>query len=124
MSYDLMVFEPTVAPRERQAFMEWYDSETEWSEAHSYNDPKKTSELLQKWFAEIIQDFPPMNGPLATDDLENPKVSDYSIGHNIIYCCFSWSCAEEAFEKTKDLAIKHKVGFFNVSAGNGEIIFP
>ncbi|MGH9353867.1 MAG: hypothetical protein ACRD2G_17180 [Terriglobia bacterium] len=42
MSYDLMVFGPTVAPRERDAFMAWYHVQTAWGEPHGYDDPKVT----------------------------------------------------------------------------------
>ena len=41
-----------------------------------------------------------------------------------ISAAFSWSLAEEACTKTKALALKYGVGFFNTSASNGEIIFP
>jgi hypothetical protein len=34
MSYDLMVFDPAAAPRERDDFLRWYDAQTEWTEGH------------------------------------------------------------------------------------------
>jgi hypothetical protein len=104
--------------------MEWYRQQTEWAEGHSYDDPKVSSPLLQSWFSEIIQHFPAMNGPYASDDIDNPKVTDHCIGKEVIYSAFDWSCAEEAHKVMKQLAIKHKVGFFDVSADNGEIVFP
>ncbi len=76
MSYYLMVFEPTVAPNERNAFMEWYAQQTEWTEDHSYQDQAVTTEKLQAWFREMIEHFPPMNGPLASDDVDDPTVTD------------------------------------------------
>jgi len=124
MSYDLMVFEASVAPRSREEFMAWYSSQTEWSEDHSYQDHAVTSEALQNWFKEMIQHFPPMNGPLASDDDDNPKVTDHCIGKDVIYSAFAWSEAEEAYSIMRALAIKHSVGFFDVSADNGEILFP
>lgn len=124
MSYDLMVFEASVAPRSREEFMAWYSAQTEWSEDHSYQDHAVTSEALQNWFKEMIQHFPPMNGPLASDDVDNPKVTDHCIGKDVIYSAFAWSEAEEAYSTMRTLAIKHSVGFFDVSADNGEILFP
>ena len=124
MSYDLMVFEPTAAPAERKEFMDWYANQTEWAEDHSYNDHAVTSEALQGWFHEMIEFFPPMNGPLASDDFDNSKLTDHCIGRGVIYSAFSWSIAEEAYAKMRELAIKHSVGFFDVSAENGEIYFP
>ncbi|VVE36385.1 hypothetical protein PIN31009_03890 [Pandoraea iniqua] len=124
MSYDLMVFEPTAAPKDRQQFMTWFQGQTAWSEAHSYDDPVVSSPALQAWFLEMVQHFPAMNGPYASDDVDDPKVTDYCVGQVVIYSAFAWSCAEEAYGAMKRLADKHSVGFFDVSADQGEIIFP
>jgi len=124
MSYDLMVFEPTVAPTDRSEFMKWYECQAQWSEGHSYDDPCVSSPALQKWFEEMIQIFPPMNGPLASDDVDDPHLTDHCLGKDVIYSAFAWSVADEAYQKMKSLAIKHKVGFFDESAENGEILFP
>lgn len=124
MSYDLMVFEPSSAPKNRKEFMEWYAQQTEWEEDHSYQDHKVSTERLQAWFKEMVEYFPPMNGPLASEDDDDPKVTDHCIGKHVIYSAFAWSVAEEAHTKMRELAVKHSVGFFDVSANNGEIFFP
>ena len=124
MSYDLMVFEPSAAPRDRVSFMAWYDKQMQWSEDHRYDDPEVTSKRLQAWFQEMIHSYPPMCGPLACDDVDDPKVTHYSIGRDVIYAAFSWSCAEDAYAAMRRLALQHKVGFFDVSAADGEIFFP
>lgn len=124
MSYDLMVFEVSVAPKSKSEFMTWYAEQTKWEEGHSYQDHDVTSEALQNWFKEMIRYFPPMNGPLASDDVDDPKVTDHCIGKDVIYSAFSWSVAEEAHPKMRELAIKHSVGFFDVSENDGEILFP
>jgi len=124
MSYDLMVFEPSVAPRERMAFMEWYDKQTEWSESHGYNDPTVASPALQQWFDDMVRFYPPLNGPQASDDFDNPKLTDHCIGRHVIYSAFAWSCAEDARRTMRSLAAKHGVGFFEVSSNEGEILFP
>lgn len=124
MSYDLMVFEPTAAPRDRAAFMSWYGQQTEWAEGHSYADPAVTSPALQRWFQEMIQYFPPLNGPLASTNLDSPQVTDHCIGQVVVYSAFAWSQADAAYAKMRELAIKHSVGFFDVSADDGEILFP
>ena len=119
-----MVFEACAAPSDRASFMDWYDEQTEWTEPHEYDDPKITSSALHDWFMEMITFFPVINGPYATDDFDHPNVTDYSIGKDVIYIAFSWSCAEEAYQKTRELAEKHKVGFFDVSSDQGEIVVP
>lgn len=133
MSYDLMVFEKAKAPTTRKEFMAWYEKQTEWSEEHDYQTISVSSSALQKWFMEMKKKFPPMNGEYApnldpldeneAEDLERHTV-DYSIGHDMIYAAFSWSVAEEAYELMRSLAQKHGVGFFDVSADEGDIILP
>jgi hypothetical protein len=126
MSFDMMVFEPSVAPRDRAAFMEWYAQQTEWAEDHSYDDPSVASPALQAWFAEMAEQFPPLNGPASDPeaDTDNPKLADHCIGRNVIYSAFRWSVADQAHSAMRALAIKHGVGFFHASDDPGEILVP
>ena len=124
MSYDLMVFDPAAAPRNRDDFLSWYDAQTEWGEGHSYDDPQVTTPALASWFADVSKAFPPMNGPHASSDYDDPNVTDYSIGRSVIYAAFAGSVAASAFEEVDRLATKHGVGFFDVSSDEGEIRFP
>lgn len=119
-----MVFEPSAAPHERAAFMAWYAEQAEWSEGHSYDDPAVASPALQRWFAEMIQHFPPLNGPFSSPDAEGPEVTDHCIGQHVIYSAFSWSLADQAHARMRELAIKHGVGFFHASDDPGEILIP
>lgn len=124
MSYDLMVFEKSTAPRTRKEFLQWYKKQTEWTEDHSYDDPVVCSEALRKWYMDIIKRFPPINGPYTSDDVDDPKVTDYAVGKEVIYAAFAWSAANEVFKTTFELAKKHTVGFFDVSSLKGSIMFP
>lgn len=124
MSYDLMIFRPKAAPEKRGAFMDWYTQQVEWGEDHSYEDPKVASKEMQHWFLEMIEAFPAMNGPYADENIETDYLTDYCIGKDVIYVGFRWSVAEEAYKQTKLLAEKHRVGFFDVSANDGNIFFP
>ena len=125
MSYDLMVFRPDIAPKTRPEFINWYHDQTQWAEEHSYDDPVVTSDNLKSWFIEMINSYPAMNGPYAKEeDEDNEFVTDYSVGKDVIYAAFSWSLAEQAYEKMKVLAEKYEVGFFDASADNGDILFP
>ena len=104
--------------------MKWYQDQTKWTEEHNYDDPAITSTELRNWFMEIIQTFPAMNGPFACNNEDNPNISDYCVGKDLIYVAFAWSLAEKAYNKTLELAEKHGVGFFDVSRDNGDILFP
>lgn len=131
MSYDLMVFEKTKAPKTKEEFMEWFEEQAEWGEDHDYQTVGVASPALQNWFMEMKETFPPMNGEYAPDDaalaadagLES-RMTDYSIGHDVIYAAFAWSVAEEAYKQMLELAGKHDVGFFDVSGTGGDIIMP
>ena len=62
-----------------------------------------------------------MNGPYASDDnIDNPQLTDYSIGKVVIHAAFDWSCSEDAHKVVRNLACKHGIGFFDVSTGGGE----
>lgn len=123
MSYDLMVFKADAAPATRADFMAWYEQQTQWTEDHSYDDPAVTSNALRAWFMDMINSFPALNGPFATD-AEHDRVTDYCIGKEVIYVAFSWSVAELAYEEMKRKAETHHVGFFDASATDGDILFP
>ena len=129
MSYDLMVFEKSKAPTTKKEFMAWYEKQVEWSEEHDYETISVSSPALQNWFMEMKETFPPMNGEYAPalelldEDLEC-HIADYCIGREVIYVAFSWSVADEAYELMRNLAQKHNVVFFDVSAENGDIILP
>lgn len=65
MSYDLLVFDPEVAPRDRDAFMAWYQELVKWGEDRDYSSPEGTSEKLRAFYDRMRIVHPPMNGPDA-----------------------------------------------------------
>jgi len=121
-----MVFEPNDAPSNRALFLEWYGRQTQWSENHGYNKPDVPTARLRSWFLEIIQKFPPLNGPLSSDDLpeDEDSATDYSLGQSVIYCSFAWSKVEQAYTTVFVLAQKHSVGFFDVSSNDSKLWLP
>ena len=84
MSYDLMVFDPQAPPANREGFMAWYGQQTHWTEDHSYDSPDVCTPDLRAWFFEMMKEYPSMNGPHASEDVDNPKLTDYSIGRSAI----------------------------------------
>lgn len=112
-----MVFDPSAAPTTREPFLAWFHEQTEWDDdSIDYNDPATPSSLLQAWFHEMIAEFPPMNGPLASDDPDDPKVSDYCLARGLIYIAFAYSQAQAAHARMRALAASHQLGFFDVGA--------
>jgi len=143
LSYDLLVFDPAIAPRDKKEFLVWYRELVKWSEPQIA--PSQMTGNLQQFYDKIRAEFPPMNGPDAVniDALTSPKpvsffgklmgkkqtapldeamVSDYTFCKNAIYITFAWSKANEAYRRTVDTALSAEVGFFNVSGDDGEIL--
>ena len=121
-----MVFEVNAVPTSHAQFMAWYEEQTKWAEGHSYDDPAVSAASLRAWFLDVIESFPPLNGPLSTDDLPEDEASatDYSVGKSVIYCAFAWSKAKIAYDTVFKLAQKHSVGFFDLSSENEEVWLP
>ena len=114
MSYDLMVFDPAAAPRDAPGFMVWYDQQTQWTESHGYDNPEVSAPALRAWFLDMIKAFPPLNGPLSSDEnIDNPLTADYCLGRSVIYVAFGWPVASEAAKTASALAAKHGVGIFD-----------
>jgi hypothetical protein len=127
MSYDLMVFDVKTALKGRKEFLEWHGQLIEWEEDHSYENLEVTTPELRSWFMEIIQTFPPMNGPLSRKDLLNAddsSVTDYSFGRTALWAAFAWSKFEQAYKTVFQLSGKHGVGFYDASSNDGEVWLP
>ncbi|MFI8523158.1 hypothetical protein ACIGB8_01850 [Promicromonospora sukumoe] len=128
MSYDLLAFDPAaVADGD---FPAWWDEQSQWSEDHSYDDPDVTTPDLRSFYDELIQAFPPMNGPDAVTDEDlrrdpelESRMTDYSIGTSLVYGTFSWSQARTARAAFTMLAAKHGVAVALVS-DDGSILRP
>jgi hypothetical protein len=124
VSYDLLVFDPTIPPRDRDGFMKWFEKLAEWGEGHDYNEPIETSDTLRAWFMEMIKEFPAMNGSFATHDYDNPKVAGCAICRHAIYTDFRWTQIDDAYRATFSLAKKHRLGFYDTSADDGQVWLP
>lgn len=126
MSFDLAVFDPADAPATRDEFLAWFERQTDWDTEHDYNDLAGTTPALRAWYAEMIATFPPMNGPNAAPDdmVDDPHVTDYSVGSSITYAAFAWFVSEIAYETSLRLAGKHGVGHFDFSSQPNEIWWP
>src|ERR1044071_5449326 len=98
MSYDVMVFDPAHAPRDRGAFREWFAKQVDWDPNHDYMDPRSTTPALRAWYDAIREEYPAMNGPHAVDDDEIDRAGDYNFGPHFIYVTYPWSLAEEIYD--------------------------
>jgi hypothetical protein len=125
MSYDLLAFDPNVAPRDREAFKEWWAVQAQWGEDHGYNDPSVTTPELQRFYGLMTSDFQDI-GSLSDEEDVGSRTSDYSIGKSVIYVAFPWPEADLAYNKFRESAVQSGVGFYEVSTDQGmeELFFP
>ncbi len=120
MSYDLVVFDPTQAPTESVAFLKWYEQQAEDSDDSS----ELASAELRSFFAALSTEFPAMNGPHSTQDVDNPKLTDYSFGPYSVHMSFAWSQTAEAGHAVAKLAKRISVGLYDISDPAGFIWWP
>ncbi|WP_428029072.1 hypothetical protein [Ancylobacter sp.] len=118
MGYNLMIFEPSAAPTERRPFLAWYEQQTDWNDTDDYNDYEATTPRLRAFFLDMVATHPPMNGRLAADDPDDSdiRLTDYSIGRDIIYLGGSWENADNALALALQLAEKHGLGVFDTTS--------
>lgn len=120
MSYDLMVFAPEAAPSKREAFLDWYDQQTEWNDDQAYDNPALATPALQAFLAELSAEFPP-----AAADSDDETGTEYTISASLIYLSFlDWDKIDRAHEAVFSLAGKHGLGFFDVSSDLAEAWLP
>ena len=88
-----------------------------------------TSEPLQRFYEEFIQTFPSMD--VSNEVFEvmeeagtDNRLTECTIGKEVIYAAFAWSASEDAYSIMRELAKKHKVGFIDVSGMGEETVRP
>jgi hypothetical protein len=120
-----MVFEPEAAPKDHDAFMQWYFTLTKWNDG-PYDDPARTSTRLRAWVQGMQRTFPDMNTPEAEIHLQDDDgvLANYTIGRQFVYAGFAWSKAVAAAGEAERLATLHGVGFFDVSSNGEEVWLP
>ena len=120
-----MVFDTNKAPRDRAEFMIWYKKLVQWDEDRDYDSLEGTCVELQNWYNAMIKEFPPMNGPhgVSDDEADGDLVTGYTIASEAIYVDFRWSVSEQAYNRVVNLGLDHAVGFFDVSANEGDILY-
>jgi hypothetical protein len=115
MSYDLFAFAPERAPADDVSLLAWFEEQAEWSEPHSYADAAVTTPALRAFYHELIDTYPPLNGPDAPEFDDHIEFASYSIGYSIVYVGFGWPVATQARELFLNLGTKHKVSICEIS---------
>jgi hypothetical protein len=113
MSDEIVAFDPGQTTDED--FQDWFAGEAEWQEG-SQDAAILDSEGLKALYEELVQVFPPREGPDAPTAAEldaNPtlalRVTDYSLSHYLVVAEFPDSQAEGASVLMGQLGAKHGV---------------
>ena len=118
MSYDVAVFDASVAPTERKDFEEWFSMQTDWEQKSVVGDLSRVSPALCAWYKEIQESYPSLGSPGALDsDASGGEIraASYSISPHVIYMAFPWTIAFKAFREVLKSASLHGIGVYDVS---------
>ena len=124
MSFDLLIFDPSVVSYEdRAAFIEWYLELSEWEGEIDYADPSISSASLSAWYSSIIEIYPPLNGPDAPANVEDAK-ADFTFTQEAIYVSFHGVEPMAALAPSVTIANANGLGLFLVSSPEAEVLVP
>jgi hypothetical protein len=126
VSYDLMVFDPDLAPAAGEVG-EWYGEVMETNAgsddfAAAFDPASGQSDRLRVFYDAMRPRFPAMNGPDQTEDVDNERVTGYEFYPGFVYMDFRWSASEAAAEAVSALARRHGLGLYDPQGD--EIILP
>lgn len=120
MSYDVFVGLPSARIIRTTDLLAYLEAETDW-DANPEGYKGEIHPRLAQFAIELSAEWPAMyaSGPLKVVDAEvnaeNNRTTGYSFCPTSIYLDFRWSCASEAYEQVRKLAVRHQLLFFNCS---------
>jgi len=124
LSYDLVVFDTTFPLSTYDDFILWYENQTISTVIEDYENPANLSDILYAWYTDMIKQFPPLNPPDFSREIDDSKLSEYIFHKQVVYVEFAWSQAEFAYKTVFKLAKKHKIGFYDLSSSKGDVWLP
>jgi hypothetical protein len=123
LSYDLVVFDPAAAPRDRASFLDWAKYALSAADGQSRSDLAATSSTLSAWHNGMCRMFPAGDGPRAHDPFSTQATRNatYRFASHAILAGFHWEVSGAALHHAKKLALTHGVGLFDVSGADGAV---
>ncbi|MDO4711359.1 MAG: hypothetical protein Q4A75_05225 [Peptostreptococcaceae bacterium] len=124
MGFDADVFSKKAMPETSNEFFDSYTKIFGGEEDRDYDSLAGTDPILAKWFQEMIERFPALNGEFADwedeeeiDEEKEKYLVDYCIGSEFISFSSPWSIASELHEFSLALAKKYGIGYHDASTG-------
>lgn len=118
MSYDLFVGLPDTRIIRKRELMPFYEGE----QVEEILKEDVLPPAVRRFVAELSQDWPDLQEWDVEKDGENPRIAVYNFSPRSVYMNFGWPSASEAFTKTRRLAEKHQLLFFDPSSKNGDVL--
>lgn len=109
MSHDIFAFDPAAAPGNEE-LVAWCQQ----AQRDSSYDPGVTSPKVRALYHDLIEVFPPMNGPDAPAD-DDDADTDYVFGQDMLYVSFRWSKFDDARKTFLQLGHAHGIGVCEIS---------
>ena len=125
MSFDLMVFDPAVAPTSAEAFAAWQRELTAWHENDEFRlDPVKAGAAPKAWFMEMIRHFPPKDGPFSLPGWDQRRTwAAYRFAEPLCWAQFRVEDTEMAASLGFEAARRHGLGVHDIG-GDGRVWIP
>jgi hypothetical protein len=131
MSFDVMVFDPDIAPYDKDGFRDWYESETGEKAARSSSTPEVADkDAFRDFYEQMREVFSPFNGPddvpLPTDvsQIRILRTCEYFFRPHSVYMCFRWPAQDFARAACSTFAKALNLGLFQTSSKYPQARFP
>ena len=131
MSFDVMIFDPEIAPFDKEKFRAWCEAETGEKAARSSHTPEVADkDAFRDFYEQIREVFSPFNGPddvaLGTDpsQLRILRTCEYFFRPSSVYMCFRWPAQDFARATCSTFAKALNLGIFLISSKSPQARFP
>ena len=124
MSFDFVVFDPNIAPRDGKQFRAWYDVQVDWDIDAPDPAPDVLVTPLRQWYDAMIRQYPDM----VRSGNDTPMAIDYCFNAHFMYCSMAPEYGTQAWALAKELAQQFGLGTYDPMSdderNNGCIVFP
>ena len=131
MSFDLMVFDADIAPKDKKGFREWFEQEAGEQGPESSDLPEICkNDAFRAFYEQMAEVFTPFNGPDAVHLPENAsqlrilRTGEYSFRRHSAYMCFGWPAQDFARAACSTFSKELGLGFYMLSTRYPQVRFP
>jgi len=131
MSFDLMVFDPDVVPRDKKPFNAWFDQDSaDMSQTGGYDSNRAERDEFHRFYEQMREVFTPFNGPdnvPLPDDASQIRIlrtCGYTFQPHSLYMSFRWPAQDFARAACSTFSKELGLGFYHMSSPYPQVRFP